>query len=779
MTKKRQTKKRTTSSRKSTKKHSTSKKSTKKSKKVSNKAVKKLTDKEIPIKDDKDHEIKYLRTYIEQLESQNKKIEVEFHKQLENAQAHMKTLSGDLFGNRHILDENKFLQKRVEELKEENAERQVDILELKDKITKHAQKANTDVQNISKILNSKNLLEEENTKLKNLLFEARQETQEISLELSSVKNKSRAHNKDVVEKSVYDSHINDYEGEIRKLRKDVLESKKKIDILNDQLHTEKIAKEKALTELAADVQSRHTENTGLSSKLKELRGTITRLENENESMAKEFERQLKHKDKHLEKLSSVASKTENVEEESENLSTQISNLEKENELLKQNISDMIKQYSSEKSSLTEKVAVYDDQVSRLKKELSERLRRSHSQDQQVTLERQEMQKQLLEFKKQASDSRHDMLRLRELAMEKDSIIEELKNNFDKQIESREAEILRLSSEKQEDKPKSIDEGHLSRLVKIKEETNQRLVSELTAIRASERSAMKKFETFQNKYKDMEGFYKKLLKESRDAYDDRIKELVTEYSDREIAAHSELERMKSRLKEQEAILRSKQDQIQDTIEAFQQISQQLLEHGQMPNTNITEFVKDKKAQESIKVEQDRLNMLMKEAEQKIDFVKQREDALARREDMLTKEHAALLKELRTIKMPKSEMYQEKEIKMPDNEDKLSKLLEEIHLAPSPKEQQEQIQELPKPKIDDIPKKDLPIPKFDESKPEKVPVDNSMFEKQEIGHSIEHEIMSIADIAIEHGESIEKIKHSLISSGYDEDAVNNVLNNIKKN
>jgi hypothetical protein len=446
------------------------------------------------------------------------------------------------------------------------------------------------------------------------------------------------------------------------------------------------------------------------------------------------------------------------------------------------------------------------QVEALNQKVSD-MNNENQELQRSFIEEQKLNKSVQErLRSQISSMSLQLEELKSLLIEKEKLLQGLENAFEKRIAAKEEELSELINESR-NRPEPRfhrDVDNLKEELKIKEQSSQTLSEEVAKQKEQIGILHKRLEERQRIYSESEKAYELIIGRLREQHHARVSSLITESAQKEAAMKAGLESERSRVQNEARLMKEKEKQIEETIVSFTAISEQMLKLGtaSLPGEEGSlisakqELDKKGKELESRELE---LKELLSRAEEKINELKARESVVEGKEQLLFKQQEALNRQLDIlnnvgIEIGKSKQYLENKLEgiasSSEKDDGQEFELPEFQEMPRAQHMAENKvnEEALHSSIDaNKPSKSRPLAENIQLKPIKSvlkanipPLRN---EQQELfseigGYSETEEIKSIVEVGLQHGNSIDLIKESLIVSGYSRQNIEKVLNNFSK-
>ena len=364
-------------------------------------------------------------------------------------------------------------------------------------------------------------------------------------------------------------------------------------------------------------------------------------------------------------------------------------------------------------------------------------------------------------------------------------------------------------------------------LEAKEEGLSELAESFANLKEKNRILGRRLEERQKLFVESENTYNRLVHSLREQHERRIKEIIHRSTHQEIILRTELDKLKAEQNGKEAEVAEKQKEIDDTLLQFAETSKKLLAIKGLEGFSDLDIsaAQLKEKEDYLKKKGAELASLLEEAAEKVSEANRKEAEIAKREEMLLKEQEAVNNELailksagisigmdrrylkekieeyaapRAVEQPRA--FREESLpEMPEIvEEKPADELEAVEApaltAVSEKEEKADVLGILRKQPSGIAKAEKPLPKKNgmvfrqaETKARLLPKPPSRIMKarierpklkealikqaerqdafpEESGYGEVEEIKSIIGIGLQHGDSLERIEESLISSGY---------------
>ncbi|MFH1181836.1 MAG: hypothetical protein V1702_02665 [Candidatus Woesearchaeota archaeon] len=349
----------------------------------------------------------------------------------------------------------------------------------------------------------------------------------------------------------------------------------------------------------------------------------------------------------------------------------------------------------------------------------------------------------------------------------------LEEEFDKQLAEKDARIAELEqSLRESSRPKSSgrETAELKQLLSVKEESSAALQADLLKLKAQNTNLSRKLETSRKMIAQSEENFAKLAEEINSQHQQRIKDLITKNSVNEAALRSEMEQIKAEMKKKDSLIEAETLKVDDALTQFSVKYQQLLKLR-----NSEGMVSHVEEIEKSRIEKENMSELLKDAEAKLQRAIEREAAVDRREQMIMKEQDAINKQLDLLNAAGFEIGRTK--------DYLKKKLAEVEL-PAPESLASVMEEFSTEHVPEEIRMEIPAPEklmpVQRLKPAEKP---KLFQpkKEEFFNANTYseidELKSVIEIATQQGESLEKVRQSLIDSGYSKASIEKAFSSMQ--
>ncbi|MBI3033610.1 hypothetical protein HYY72_00425 [Candidatus Woesearchaeota archaeon] len=440
---------------------------------------------------------------------------------------------------------------------------------------------------------------------------------------------------------------------------------------------------------------------------------------------------------------------------------------------------------------------------------------------------------LIALKQQLSEKSMEVEKLKSFVAEREQISQRIEEQLQRDLASREAELSdlrRLRADR--DSLRLLREvEQLRQVLKLKEVSGKRLFLELAKARSLQADLEKQLDAGKADYDRIKSYYEKIVASVRRDGENAVKSLLSDYSSRDASAKADIERLKAELLLKESQIQVQKQRIDDVIREFNIKSQQLFsirEHGSLiaDPRQIESFEKAKRELEEYGAKAESVKELLERRDAEIS---QKAVELGKREEeILSKESE--IKGLLAVTEQKLNALDEKggfdahEAKpvVVVNKSNIESVIEAHSKEPAgnvsqvagkpgepykvvelineplppvqvmPEQLEEPLADM-KLKQDKLVKPVLSALAVASSKPQdktapsfRIPDDKPVAKKvemdinlqeQTLGYPEHEEIASMIDVALQHNESIEQIKQSLLSSGYSRENIEKALKNMK--
>ncbi len=291
------------------------------------------------------------------------------------------------------------------------------------------------------------------------------------------------------------------------------------------------------------------------------------------------------------------------------------------------------------------------------------------------------------LKEQIASTTGQLEELKSFLIEKEKLVQNLEAAFEKRIAAKEEEIRHLK-EAVEHKPATGMHREVDRLrseLQIKEEASKLMAEEMAKLKEQSALVRRRLEERQKIFFESERAYEELISKLREQHDARAKALIKEASQKETALSATLEEERAKMRKETALMKEKEKQIAETLQAFTTTSERLIKLGSagpLGEASIEVEVeamhgRQKQLEERAKYLEDKemeLKTLISSTESRIAELKSKEAEVERKEQLLLQEQEGLNRELDVlanagIEIGKSRQY-------------LQQKMEQIRSAPQP-------------------------------------------------------------------------------------------------
>ncbi len=413
---------------------------------------------------------------------------------------------------------------------------------------------------------------------------------------------------------------------------------------------------------------------------------------------------------------------------------------------------------------------------------------------------------------------------------KDALLNRLSVEFNKQLAAKEEQIKQLSDLVRKNSSELTSAEKYKTLVKIAEDANGQVSEENSSLKKEIVELHKIISMRDSILKDEAARFEEFSLEINRKADERVRELIKEFSAKELALKLDLEQAKAKLSEQELTVSAKQKEIDIALDTFATVSQQVLnfktpdamiaykekelndrekvivqksEQLSIKETELKGVLEDISTRENALSERENeLSVLLRKAEEKADLLNSSESEMKRREDILMMQQQAFQKQMAMLEELGYEFKEVKEEQLPKQVERSQPApilvpAEKSNLKPiklvvgepavqprilkmlNPRQvvAQKEVLEAPMPpksvfeekainKVVQVPARGIEV------KPAPAQEQTShevMFGRDREGFPEIEEIIAMIEVAKEHGDSDEMIKASLVGSGYSKDKV----------
>ncbi len=582
--------------------------------------------------------------------------------------------------------------------------------------------------------------------------------------------------------------------ELEALNEQLNEQMKEKEALDKEISSEYVEQLKQKDEIIRKLLSKHdeTKDEHLKLKIKELMSANEKLREHillrdsiERAMSKEFQLQLSEKDETIKSLLSAHQESEAQKESlariGKGISSEIELSNQEAELLNRKLKEKQNELTSLTKYYREKEKAYDD----IQMQLNERLKQKNT----------------------------EVTRLKAFIAEREEISQRMEEQLLKEIAEKDSELRLLKkgkhTEKQAEMERQIE--HFRQIMKLKEATSKKYYLETLKLKEMQTSIQKELNNEKNHSEGLKTQYEKIITEIKKDNEDSVKSIISDYSNRQIADRTEIEKLKAELNESQSQLRIQKLKIDAAIKEFNMRSQNMMQMRESvkepQKTEQTEESEIKSLQElndyaikantirqalnkreielnkreaeiNLKREQASANQIevktmLINVEQQLKDLERREDSLSKREMLLVKQQEAFNKELEALERTgfqskSNESALEEQIK-PEY-----KIQETKQAEVQPEAKVEEKIPIQKPKrIEQQKVQKQTMAKKEEKQPDEKLIN---LKEQTLGYSEVDEIISIIDVALQNKDTIEQVTKSLSSSGYSEESIQKALKKI---
>lgn len=261
------------------------------------------------------------------------------------------------------------------------------------------------------------------------------------------------------------------------------------------------------------------------------------------------------------------------------------------------------------------------------------------------------------LREQVASTTGQLEELKAFLIEKEQLVQNLETAFEKRLAAKEEEIRHLKTAV-EHKPatglhKEID-GLKSEL-QIKEEASAMMAEEMAKIKEQSALVRRRLEERQKIFFESERAYEELIGKLREQHDARVKALIQEASQKEASLSTALEEERAKMRKETALMKEKEKQIAETLQAFTTTSERLVKLGSAGQSGDVstgaemEAMREqqKQLEERAKYLEDKeneLKALLSSTEARIAELKAKEAEAERKEQLLLQEQEGLNREL---------------------------------------------------------------------------------------------------------------------------------------
>ncbi len=440
-----------------------------------------------------------------------------------------------------------------------------------------------------------------------------------------------------------------------------------------------------------------------SNELERLRDYVTKLEEGENGLIHELTRQLATKDEEISRIAALYAKKEaenkklsmafeahiisekgNAERIKALLLRKEHDTSSQTERLRQEVERKDAEITSLRNALIQtrvlsRTELPDNsahlkQIEHLQKKLENKETESNRL-QRIFLEEQNLNKSAQSrLKEQIAATTSQLEELKAFLIEKEKLVQNLEAAFEKRIAAKEEEMKHLKAAI-EHKPSTGIHREVDRLrseLQIKEEASAMMAEEMAKIKEQSALIRRRLEERQKIFFESERAYEELIGKLREQHDTRFKALVQEASQKEAALSATLEEERAKMRKETALMKEKEKQIAETLQAFTRTSEQLIKLGSPASlegqdaselavlqANVEESRKQLEEKGKQLADHERqfeerqhyaakkeaeLKKLLAITESKITELKAKEAAVERKEQLLLQEQEGLNKEL---------------------------------------------------------------------------------------------------------------------------------------
>ncbi|MBI2145251.1 hypothetical protein HYU18_02905 [Candidatus Woesearchaeota archaeon] len=302
-----------------------------------------------------------------------------------------------------------------------------------------------------------------------------------------------------------------------------------------------------------------------------------------------------------------------------------------------------------------------EELDRLRSELEEKEHRIGRLERDLNEEQKLAGHSQARLKEQVSEMAKQTEELKAFLIEKERLLQNLETAFEKRLAAKEEELRRLK-EAVHKKPELHFRGDVDKLqseLQVKEQASKMMAEEIAKLKEQSGLLRKRLEERQRLFFESEKAYEELIAKLREQHDTRLRSLVQDSSQKEAALRTAIEEERIKLQQERALIREKEHQIEETLQAFNATSQKLIRLGSPAETGSQDELallqqqldESKKALEEkkayIESKETELKQLLSTTEEKIAELKAKEATIDRKEQLLLQEQQALNRELEVL------------------------------------------------------------------------------------------------------------------------------------
>ncbi len=418
-----------------------------------------------------------------------------------------------------------------------------------------------------------------------------------------------------------------------------------------------------------------------------------------------------------------------------------------------------------------------------------------------------------EMEARLAEKTRQLEKLQSMVEKKEMLLEKLSAEFRGHLAAKDSQIKSLNGLLRKNTLDFSSAEKYRSLARISEDASRLASEENAGLKSELAEAQKAIAMRDSAIRDEAARFAEFSAELGRKSDERIQELVKEFSEKEIALKIELETVRARAAEQEIEASAKQKEIDLAIDSFVSVSQKVLSfktpdamaaYREKEVSDLKKLLDQRAEQLSIKeaelkgVLQDiavreralsgrerELNSLLRKAEEKADLVAGSESEIRRSEKILLLQQQAFQKQMAMLEEIGYEFKELKpKVEMKEPAPIMSQKVEEVLVQKPlkqeltvPVQQSPRILKILKPKpfiLKETIEAPVPpaVPVGLSSEPVKIPAQgievkapHELFGRDRDGFPEMEELVSMIEVARSHGDSDEAIKASLVASGYD--------------
>ncbi len=442
-----------------------------------------------------------------------------------------------------------------------------------------------------------------------------------------------------------------------------------------------------------------------------------------------------------------------------------------------------------------------------------------------------------QLSEQMKQKNFEIERLKGFIAEREELMQRMEEQLGKEIALKDSELRELRHTKSFGKALQLERQleHSHQVIKLKEASARKAFLEAAKEREEKAIMQKRLEDTNLGTEHQREQYEKIIGTIKKDSEKTIKGIISDYTERETQQKMESEKLKSLLSQKQAELDVERQKIDSALKEFairagqvMGIREQLLPSEReitiavqraqpiQPALDAEEhrekiksmreglFRKDREiSQKDTAVRQKEQEILGKESEMRsmINLVEQRvmnlesrEKSLETREQILSRQQEAFNSQLQSIQKPghaKADSMLERHVKeAPRQPETITQLKpakqEAVNIKPALREVRKEQPVIVKPEIakQEIKPEPKPTPKpMQEAQRPPRPIDIRQpgsgqidLKEQTLGYSEVDEVKAMIEVALEHKDSVDQIRKSLVSSGYSKESIDKALSQI---